>query len=414
MSLGTIAHLQYYFARTGLLDGKGGQLARKKAKGAATLDLSMLEASSADADSSYASMGSSPDGGSNSSHSGRLVESPVASMMDEEDFDDSFEEFEPGMLLDPTISTYNPRRVAVPKPPTIEELKVELETTLKDAAQALKEVRQQKAGSFVEAPNAPTYPNMPEKNTQGWYEIQGMHILDVVTLAIRAAKMYYTAHDMPDRLDMIKSERQVRTDLLRVMETLKQMGIRNFKGGMKDEEIKIMDNWIDSVWDILKQEQAIATAEKTERDSWKWLTGNWAGREYERELLFLTTMDTEAETLPQWTPAASATSLPTPFLKSMQDGLRLIKLHNAAVKKSHRRFGAIPTFHADTQKPYRCADNLRYWVKAAELRFEVFLSIDALGIQNSNSGPEVWVKFEEAILKWCRHVREEFAKELSV
>jgi hypothetical protein len=28
MSLGSIAHMQYYFARTGLLDGKGGQLAK--------------------------------------------------------------------------------------------------------------------------------------------------------------------------------------------------------------------------------------------------------------------------------------------------------------------------------------------------------------------------------------------------
>ena len=29
LSLGSIAHLQYYFARTGLLDGKGGQLAKE-------------------------------------------------------------------------------------------------------------------------------------------------------------------------------------------------------------------------------------------------------------------------------------------------------------------------------------------------------------------------------------------------
>ena len=28
MSLGSIAHMQYYFARTGLLDGKGAQLAK--------------------------------------------------------------------------------------------------------------------------------------------------------------------------------------------------------------------------------------------------------------------------------------------------------------------------------------------------------------------------------------------------
>ena len=32
MSLGSIAHMQYYFARTGLLDGKGGHLAKKRAK----------------------------------------------------------------------------------------------------------------------------------------------------------------------------------------------------------------------------------------------------------------------------------------------------------------------------------------------------------------------------------------------
>ena len=32
MSLGSIAHLQYYFARTGLLDGKGGHLARSSSK----------------------------------------------------------------------------------------------------------------------------------------------------------------------------------------------------------------------------------------------------------------------------------------------------------------------------------------------------------------------------------------------
>ena len=30
MSLGSIAHMQYYFARTGLLDGKGAQLAKER------------------------------------------------------------------------------------------------------------------------------------------------------------------------------------------------------------------------------------------------------------------------------------------------------------------------------------------------------------------------------------------------
>lgn len=416
MNLGSIAHLQYYFARTGLLDGKGGQLARKKQGQRATLDLSALDADSlapratgTDADSSYASMGGSPDLPAQSFMSGAAVESSIPEMDDE--FDESFGESESGMLP-PTVSTYNHKEKHVPKPPTIEELKADLEQTLRDAAKALREAQERKAGTYLEPADAPKYPNMPDENTQGWYELQGMHILDVVTLAIRAAKMYYTAHELPDRLDSIKSEKQVRADLLAVMEVLKQMATRNFKSGMKDEEIRTMDGWVDSVFDILKKEQEIEDAEQAERASWTWLEGDWAGRELERERAFLVSMDPEAEPLPEWTPASAAADVPTPFLESMRNGLRLIKLHNAVVKKSVRRFGAIPSFHTDTQKPYRCAENLRYWVKAAELRFEVMLAVDALGIVY-NSGPQVWLDFETALLKWCRHVRAEVSGELA-
>ena len=417
MSLGSIAHLQYYFARTGLLDGKGGQLARKKSSQPATLDLSALDATNGsapkivgtDVDSSYASTGSSPDFCAQSYSSGALTESPIDDM-DEAYDDESFAESEPGMLP-PTVSTYHHKEKFVPKPPTISELKAELQTTLTDAAKALREVEERKAGTYVEPPDAPQLPNMPDENTQTWYELQGMHVLDVATLAIRAAKMYYTAHEIPDRLDSIKSEKQIRADLLGVMEVLKQMATRNFKGGMKDEEIRTISGWIDSVFGILKSEEEIEAAEKAEQAGWTWLDGDWTGREMERERLFLASMDREAETLPEWTPTSEAAEIPTPFLLSMQNGLRLVKLHNAVLKKSRRRFGAIPTFHTDTQKPYRCADNLRYWVKAAELRFEVMLSVDVMGVVN-NSGPQAWMDFEAAILKWCRHVREEIAKEL--
>ncbi|KAK5990714.1 hypothetical protein PT974_08983 [Cladobotryum mycophilum] len=415
MSLGSIAHLQYYFARTGLLDGKGAQFARKK-QPQPTLDLSVLEgmgpastAGGSDVDSSYASMGSSPDLASKGFGTGDIVQSPIEAPNDDEDFEDSFMS-EPDMLP-PTVSTYHHKNHVVPKPPTILELKVDLEATLHDVQKSLEEVQARKVGTYQEAPDAPQYPNMPEANTQGWYELQGMHILDVVTLAIRAAKMYYTAHELPDRLDSIKPEKQVRVDLLAVMEVLKQMATRNFKGGMKDEEIKTMVNWIDSVFDILKKEAEIEAAEQAERTGWLWLTGDWTGRELERERQFLMSMDPEAEPLPEWTPA-SAEDASTPFLKSMQNGLRLVKMHNAVVKKSRRRFGAIPTFHTDTQKPYRCADNLRYWAKAAELRFEVILSVDPLGIVY-NSGSQVWLDFEAAILRWCRHVREEITNELA-
>ncbi|KAI9171451.1 hypothetical protein HJFPF1_00934 [Paramyrothecium foliicola] len=409
MSLGSIAHLQYYFARTGLLDGKGGQLARKK-KQRGAFDLSALDTTTSntkqagsDADSSYASMGSSPDLAADGFASTNLVESPVEEM--DESFDDSFPESDPGMLP-PTVSTYHHREKPVPKPPTIEELKADLETSLHNAAKPLEEAKLRKAGTYEEPADAPKYPNMPEENTQGWYELQGMNILDVVTLAIRAAKMYYTAHELPDRLDSIKPEKQVRADLLAVMEVLKQMATRGFRNGMKDDEIDTMKSWIDSVFDILKKEQEIEEEEAAQRVGWSWLSGDWTGREHERERAFLMSMDPEMEPLPEWTPVSKADGVPSPFLQAMQNGVLLIKLHNAVVKKSRRRFGAIPTYHTDTQKPYRCVDNLRYWVKAAELRFEIRLTIDALGLAY-NSGPKVWEDFEAAILQWSGHVRQE-------
>lgn len=423
MSLGSIAHLQYYFARTGLLDGKGAQLARKK-QPKATLDLSALDGSGEgtaaaaarlsgfDVDSSYASMGSSPDLASHG-FAATMTESTAKDTNDEDYYDeDSFTESESGMLP-PTVSTYHHRETPIPRPPTIVELKAELETTLRDAQKALKEAEARKAGAYLASPDEPALPNMPEANSQGWYELQGMHILDVVTLAIRAAKMYYTAHEQPDRLDAIKSEKQVRSDLLAVMEVLKQMALRGFKGGMKDDDIRTMLAWTDSVFGILKKEADMDAAEKAERASWTWMTGDWTGRELARELAFLASMDPDAEPLPAWTPADATadTPLPTPFLASMQNGLRLVKLHNAAVHKSKRRFGAIPSFHADTQKPYRSADNLRYWVKAAELRFEVALSVDALAVAYGTDR-KAWLDFEAAILKWCRHVRAEITNEL--
>ncbi|KAI1330268.1 hypothetical protein F5Y16DRAFT_363615 [Xylariaceae sp. FL0255] len=415
LSLGSISHLQYYFARTGLLDGKGGQLARKRHP-RATLDLSSLENSSllsprlgaSDADSSYASMGSSPDLGSHGFGDGPMVESPT---YDHEGFDLEFEEADPD-ILPPTTSTYNHRQKPIPKPPTIEELKADLTQALDAAAKVLDE-----ASPTTGTPTTPSSPALTQptatsspKPGPGWHEIQGMQVLDVMTLAIRAAKMYYTAHEHPDRLDAIKSEKEIRSELLSVMEVLKHMATRNFAGGTREDEHKTMRSWIDGIRAMLQEEEQIEKAEKAERASWTWLRADdWAGCNIEREIAFLSSIDSEAEPLPAYTPIESAKELPTPFLRSMQNGLRLVKLHNAAIKKSRRRFGAIGSFHTDTQKPYRCAENLRYWIKAAELRWEVILKVDVMGVVYGKT--EAWKDFEAAIWQWCRKVREEITAE---
>lgn len=406
LSLGSISHLQYYFARTGLLDGKGGQLARKRHP-KATLDLSQLDSPSllspklpgSDVDSSYASLGSSPDLGAQSFVGGLMVESPTEAV-----FEPNFDDFEEPDLdvLPPTTSTYKHREKHIPKPPTSEELKADLTKALDNASEMLIEAAPVKGNILP--------PGRPAKPSQTWFEVQGVRLLDKATLAIRAAKIYYTTHEHPDRLDAIKSEKEIRSELLSVLEVLKHMATRNFTGGPRSDEHKTMTTWIESIRDMLRKEEEIEKAERAERASWTWVKGDWSGREVERELAFLSSIDTETEPLPPWTPISEATELPTPFLESMQNGLRLVKLHNSAVKKSRRRFGAIGTFHTDTQKPYRCADNLRYWSKAGELRWEVMLKVDVMGVVYNNN-PQVWVDFEAAIWKWCQKVREELAAE---
>ncbi|KAF9879838.1 hypothetical protein CkaCkLH20_02649 [Colletotrichum karsti] len=407
LSLGSIAHLQYYFARTGLLDGKGGQLARKnKAKGG--LDLSSVSSSGmssprimgSDGEQSFPSLSPLLSG---DQFAGAMVESPT----EDHDYYSDFDEPDPN-VLPPTTSTYIHREKPVPKPPTIEELKTDLTESLEKAGTALKKARDSKEENARAAAEAAK--STPKKGSMGWFEVQGMHILDVMTLAIRAAKNYYTAHEVPERLDVIKSEKEIRTELFNVMETLKQMATRKWAGGMKDEEYATLNSWIQGLFSMLKTEEKMVEAEKAERSRWTWMKGDWTGKEVERELAFMASLDPQAE-WEEYTPAASATELPTPFLQSLQNGIRLVELHNAAVKLSKRRFGLITTFHTDTEKPYRCADNIRYWAKAAELRWEVLLKVDALGIVYNNS-PEVWTNLETAVMAWCRKVREEITSEL--
>lgn len=473
LSLGSIAHLQYYFARTGLLDGKGAQMARKNRQAkAATLDFSSLGSfdfatasgstpkiiASSDTDSTYESLGTSPD--MSAAHFGMdLTDSPTGDDDDEElDFDD-WEDPDPN-ILPPTTSTYKNREKPVPKPPSIRQLKNDLRTALTMASEAVEHAKKNRVNplgggvggggrsrqtsmvsvtSLTDSPTPPSHARQLSKATiqaPGWWEVQGMHVLDVMTLAIRAAKVYYTSHDAPERLDSIKPEKELRKELFDVMEMLKRMATRDFQGGMRDDEVDIMETWALGLQKMLTVEEEVEAAESAERASWTWLKDeDWpAGTEFQREHAFILSMlDGPANTtklpapdgkmmdvapLPEWIPIDRSQPMdpeapPTPFLESLQNGLRLVQLHNAAVRKSRRRFGAIATFHTDTQKPYRCADNLRYWAKAAELRWEVQpLKFDALGVVY-NSKPEVWVDFEDAVLEWCRKVREEISSDLS-
>ncbi|MCJ1304130.1 hypothetical protein MMC08_006942 [Hypocenomyce scalaris] len=400
MSLGSIAHLQYYFARTGLLDGKGGQLA-KEGKKEPTAETELLSASTRSFSEPTAYLGISHLGGD-------LVDSPI-----EEDV--QCPQWEDTMMLPPTVSTYSHRVQYIPPPPDAETLKGELAKALLEARNALQDVRDHNGGALyrrkeedIRSEGEPSDHGVVTRN-QGWYEIQGMHILDVITLAIRAAKVYYTNHDHPDRLSSVKSERRIREELLGVMDVLKRMATRNFTDGIKDQELKIMEDWVHSVEALLADEEAVEKQEAQQRESWKWLGGSWMDRTREREWLFMCSF-LPGVALPEWTPQPGAMGESTAFQQAMADGLHLIYLHNATLKKSKRQFGEIKVFHTDTTKPYRRAENLRYWIKAAEIRWETKLQVDVTGVVHDRGG-KVLEGFDAAIMQWCKVVREELTKE---
>lgn len=113
--------------------------------------------------------------------------------------------------------------------------------------------------------------------------------------------------------------------------------------------------------------------------------------------------------LPEWTNLTESVPGSTAFLEAMRSGLTLVTIHNAILKKSKRQFGEIKSFHIDTTKPYRCAENLRYWIKAAEIRWETKLTVDVMGVVYGKD--EARSTFDSAILQWSRAARESLTRE---
>lgn len=254
-------------------------------------------------------------------------------------------------------------------------------------------------------------------------------MLDTTTLAIRAAKNYYTSHSQYQRLHSIKSEREIRSELYQVLEILKRMAARNFAGGLRQNEKVAMLTWIVGISELIQAEINEEKREAEERASWAWRTGDWSGRERERELAFIKSFIGNPGDVPEWTTPAftlpetsdsdTSAGQPTSFLSYFASGLELVKLHNILVAKSSRPFEIIKTYHTDTIKPYRRAENLRYWNKAAELRWDIHLKIDAMGVATLGDGKDdkareqIWRSFDDALLTWCTAVREELSREWS-
>ncbi|KAJ5164217.1 uncharacterized protein N7500_006047 [Penicillium coprophilum] len=394
MSLGSIAHLQYYFARTGLLDGKSGR-GREWEKSKKNRD-------------NVPRVLITP----NQRHmNDDLVASPT-DMADpaEGEWDDE----------DAESAHTASKRTTSPPPPDLIFLRRQLTLALDKAEtniEAIENGAEPPPRLILRSSLSPG--DVPEDDQSGQVptpmnkeERQGMCILDDVTNAIRAAKIYYTTHEKPERLASIKSEREIRKELFDVLEVLKRWAARHFASGLREEERERIQGWIATVRTMLAREKALEDLEAQERENWDWAAGDWRGRERSREESFLRSLLPGGDSLPTWTPVeeAPSDSLPTAFLDRFRDGRALVQLHNLAIKKSKRQFGEITAYHLDIAKPYRQTENLQFWVKAAQLRWELRLDVDVMGVVH-NSGTTAWKQFDTALLAWCKTVREELVRD---
>lgn len=301
------------------------------------------------------------------------------------------------IMLPPTVSTYRSGTQYVPPPPSQQALKRELVDALENALHALEaSEKTQKSG---------------ETATQGFHEIEGLHILDTTTLAIRAARQYYTHHPNPKRLNSIKSDQKIRKELYDVLEVLKRAASRNFTGGLKEEERLIILVWVSDVGMMIDKEAKLEESERRARKQWQWVDdSNWFDDEKGRALDFLVFLLAEIETPEEET----YTVLQDKFWHTLIDGKKLVKMHNAAVRKSKRQFGYIERCHEDVNKPYRRAENIRYWLKDAELRFEIKFPTKLDVPATVNATPEdthVLEKLEEVVIIWLQGVCLDLTKD---
>lgn len=368
MSLGSIAHLQYYFARTGLLDGKGGQLAKKKENG--EYDIPRL------------SLAARQD----------IVESPIED--EAQALWEAAQEDGADVMLPPTVSTYSHRPNNIPPPPDQKTMKRELVEALENALQAVESCEKSASDS-------------PEEQSQGFYEIQGLHVLDTATQAIRAARLYYTLHPNPQRLNSIRSDQELRRELYSVLDVLKKCASRNFAGGFREDERLAVLVWVSDVGMMIDQEAKLEEADRHERKDWHWMAdSNWTNREKERDINFLEFL-LKGQCPAPW----SQLDAEPDFFRSLADGKDLVRMHNAAVNRSKKHFDYVKSFHEDVAKPYRRADNLRYWLKAAELRWELRIQLDVMAVATPVDDDSTWAPFEAAVRHWSRGVRAELAND---
>lgn len=96
------------------------------------------------------------------------------------------------------------------------------------------------------------------------------------------------------------------------------------------------------------------------------------------------------------------------FLEAIRTGTKLCLIHNTLTHFSLRPFGLITRFHTNTSVRYRVTDNLRYFAKAAQIRWEIQLDWDVEEIWRATPKGDEMLRGQLA--KWCDALINEMIK----
>ena len=232
----------------------------------------------------------------------------------------------------------------------------------------------------------------------------GMDIVERATATIRLAQRYRTQVRHEDWDD----EKRLRRDAVDVLVILRNIAERDGID-VTAEEKGVVRTWCKAVRTRVERDDEVR------RGVWEkaasWMEGNWQGKEWGMiSYMILTNPDRYHLFLSQFDPSQPKLPPPTStrFLDILRTGTKLCLIHNASTHFSLRPFGLITRFHTDTTVQYRVTDNLRYFAKAAEIRWEIILDWDVEEIyRESPRGDEM---LRSQLGKWCQHVIDEMVK----
>lgn len=198
------------------------------------------------------------------------------------------------------------------------------------------------------------------------FELQAL--VDATRTAVRAARAYASQVTLIDDkpLDLC-SDRCFRDQALDTLSCLQRASQKKDVRTVHQAK-EAVRGWLLDVHHRLDSE-----VQMDQQAALFWSEGDWSGRALERCWHFLKFYDPSHDDLPN--PSYQKRE----FLEELRNGIRLVLIHNAFVRRSKRPFGQISRHHIDTERRYRATDNLKYWNKALEYRFQVTLADNASG-----------------------------------